>query len=87
MYVGWRSPSSVPFAGIRSWICALNAKRIRDLRRSMSAPWHGVPVTYVRMHLRSARFPLSLYIAMAQNTSRLPVGQPRMGTAKVGTAR
>lgn len=53
----------------------------------MSAPWHGVPVTYVRVHLRSARFPLSLYIAMAQNTSRLPVGQPRMGAAKVGTAR
>lgn len=35
----------MPFAGIRSWICALSAKRIRGLRRSMSAPWHGVPVT------------------------------------------
>ncbi|AYO41698.1 RING-box protein 1 [Malassezia restricta CBS 7877] len=33
-----------------------------------------------------ARFPLSLYIALAQDTSRLPVGQSRMGAAKVGTA-
>lgn len=53
----------------------------------MNAPLHGVPVTYVYMHLRLARIPLSLHIAMAQDTSRMPIGQPRMGAAKVCTTR
>ena len=83
--------TTVRFAGITSWtpVCWVTHLCVTLLLTSLRYRMSSQPRSryHRRVHRRlghlQPRFPLSLHIEMAEDTSSLPARQPRLGVSKV----